>query len=268
MICASLHHTFNYFTHENNRVVDIARHLACSPLNSGVLPSWLYVNPQSEQSIRRALEYWSKPLQKSTKTLLEAHNNLCSMGQGEAIVGSFPVANDTPAAELYKDKLLEDIVFDEFKVLLPPKALLHLHPALERFVASYKSAKRAAVNSAKEEIFRDWKPNPVLFVCPIFLFAFVLLVAYLCPSTGHQIYWASYARNDHWISNGHNDPLPDIVDYVRIQRTRWSKNDVTIWKSCYFCRHPILQKRHQGASNFGKSRKGWSCLRRCHLRSS
>ncbi|KAF9529063.1 hypothetical protein CPB83DRAFT_893776 [Crepidotus variabilis] len=106
-----------------------------------------------------ALLYWKTPLNKSTETLLKAHTRHKSQGQGLMLHGHMPM----PGSPANFDPKTEDMIYDALSVQLPPKPFQSRHPALEKFIKSYKTMPTALVNVAKKEVYDTWKPNPTIF---------------------------------------------------------------------------------------------------------
>lgn len=153
------------------------------------------IDDQTKPRVLTILEYWSKPLNKNTKTFFEINgpkksrqmthqflaqtarlaldarrqmrnenlqNFLISMRQSTGSPVS--LGKKDPKLPLYNDWDAEDSLFQRTRVLLPPKQLLSRHPALEKHVRSNGQQREQEVI---EEVFKDWKPNPTIFVSVI-----------------------------------------------------------------------------------------------------
>ncbi|KAF9040853.1 hypothetical protein BJ165DRAFT_1406859 [Panaeolus papilionaceus] len=149
------------------------------------------IDDQTKPRVLTILEYWSKPLNKNTKTFFEINgpkksrqmthqflaqtarlaldarrqmrnenlqNFLISMRQSTGSPVS--LGKKDPKLPLYNDWDAEDSLFQRTRVLLPPKQLLSRHPALEKHV---RSNGQQGEQEVIEEVFKDWKPNPTIF---------------------------------------------------------------------------------------------------------
>lgn len=145
------------------------------------------IDEQSKSRPLTILEYWSKPLNKSMKTYfnLNGPNNIlndlttprrsrASNQHFQAMLselrnrGLVDVKKD-PDFPLYNNCDAEEALFEEVRIMLPPKRLLSRHPALEKYVKSGGTTGKAAM---KDEVIKSWKPNPSLFVSLLKLLLF------------------------------------------------------------------------------------------------
>ncbi|KDR74056.1 hypothetical protein GALMADRAFT_250787 [Galerina marginata CBS 339.88] len=149
----------------NEIIMNIAKDLSTSRLISDQLPRWLHISPNSVAGILEVLQYWSEPLQKSTKILLELQNDQFSVPQRTSIWRGLQLATSTTSTESYKDARTEELIYDRLRILLPPKSLLELHPAIAKLTGTLgnNSETRTLISAATDEVHKTWKPNPTLF---------------------------------------------------------------------------------------------------------
>ncbi|PPR04335.1 hypothetical protein CVT24_013373 [Panaeolus cyanescens] len=142
------------------------------------------VDPVSKVKVLKILEYWSTPLPKDMERFFNANapgsvTSLLTSSVGRSKKASIRddlyrrlsdmvkqyngrlngTAKDT-THPLYNNFDGEDALFQTARILLPPKEFLKRHPALEAYV---KSGGAKGEKALKEEVIKEWKPNPTLF---------------------------------------------------------------------------------------------------------
>lgn len=81
--------------------------------------------------------------------------------QSHRFPGTIVVVDKDSQLPLYNNFDGENTLFQNARILLPPKQFLSRHPALENYV---KAGGRKGKVALREEVIREWKPNPTLFV--------------------------------------------------------------------------------------------------------
>ncbi|KAJ3509545.1 hypothetical protein NLJ89_g5165 [Agrocybe chaxingu] len=165
-----------------------------------VLTKGIYINERTLPATLELLRYWSVPLPKTTKALLERnvgadkppkdlsnlqphkpldrqewlnhHQMQLNSRQMEVVhKGQHSrryEAEDVPAEYLYPyySPHVEAAIYHRLKILLPPEVLLKArHSAVYKLVKAYGDDNTSgdAWNAARREIEDTWKPNPVIF---------------------------------------------------------------------------------------------------------
>lgn len=159
-------------------VMDTAKALVDElPEKINSLSKCLYINEQSLPAIIDVLKYWSTPLPKTTKKLIESNSSSDSyanvMANIASLVGPDPQQQKLKAASLrnrkaggdiYGDPEAEKTIYKRTWALIPPRSLLPRHPALAKLAKRYMSASDSMYAAAKREVEETWKVNPTIFV--------------------------------------------------------------------------------------------------------
>ncbi|KAF5329820.1 hypothetical protein D9619_009051 [Psilocybe cf. subviscida] len=139
------------------------------PCKTHPLSKYIHFDEGSLVAVVDALAYWAKPLQKSTKRLMEIMHSLppsmnalsddteCSMR-----INNLIRAGRRPATALDSSDV-EQVLFLRTKVLFPPRNHLGRYPALEELANTYENDPPTIYAKIGEELARTWKPNPTLF---------------------------------------------------------------------------------------------------------
>ncbi|TFK18604.1 hypothetical protein FA15DRAFT_760548 [Coprinopsis marcescibilis] len=140
--------------------------------------SW-QVDEASRERVIPIFKYWSEPLSKTTEKMLQ-YNGPSSFAFGMApprkmslarnekfqemlahlsSQGLLRVEND-PRFPTYNNCRAEEKLYDDFRVLLPPKPLIGRYPILTKYA---RTEGREGRSELMQEVKREWKPNPTLF---------------------------------------------------------------------------------------------------------
>ncbi|CAA7262632.1 unnamed protein product [Cyclocybe aegerita] len=165
-----------------------------------VLTKGIYINERTLPATLELLRYWSVPLLKTTKALLERNIGADKASKDLSDLQSHKPLNrqewlnhhqmqlnnrqmevarkdqhyrpyeaeDVPAEYLYPyySPHVEAVIYHRLKILLPPEVLLKArHPAVYQLVKAYDDDNTSADawNAARREVEDTWQPNPVIF---------------------------------------------------------------------------------------------------------
>ncbi|KJA13370.1 hypothetical protein HYPSUDRAFT_209599 [Hypholoma sublateritium FD-334 SS-4] len=135
-------------------VMDTAKALVDElPEKRNSLSKCLYINEQSLPAIIDVLKYWSTPLSKTPRKLIQSNSSSDSyanvMANIASLVGPDPQQQKLKAAsmrnrkaggDIYGDLEAEKTIYKCMWALIPPQSLLPRHPALAKLAKQYMSA--------------------------------------------------------------------------------------------------------------------------------